>query len=65
MITINRMNGSVGRVSVDFTATSLDDPLYLETGRIFFDDGQTSTNFVLFWSFYPLPPSQAHPFASI
>ena len=63
LVTINRTNGSVGRVSVDFTATSLADPLYLETGRIFFDDGQTSTNFVLFWPTWPLLAPVTCPYA--
>ena len=63
VITINRTNGSMGRVSVDFSATSLDDPLYLETGRVFFDDGQTSTNFVLSWPIWNLVYPVTCPYA--
>jgi len=62
LITVNRLNGSTGRVMVDYVVTNepISQPIpgfyrpavpYLDympaTGTLIFDDGQTSTNFIV------------------
>ncbi|MBI5387364.1 MAG: trypsin-like serine protease [Verrucomicrobia bacterium] len=44
LVTVNRVNGSTGRVLVDW---QVQDAFFPQTGTLIFDDGQTSTNFVV------------------
>ena len=47
LITINRQNGDVGRVRVHLMLNCATDPAFLVETDVFFDHGQTSTNFFL------------------
>ena len=48
LITVNRTNGLVGRVWVDWVATDDATGFPVDAGSLVFDDGQTSTNFFIY-----------------